>query len=85
MQFDLPDFCQVLVEYLHRISSNNIDLYLVPIGGHHSASSSYSLPIDAIQVWTTMQIQVKQYHWPSIAAQPQTLLASPSLKEWPMR
>ena len=83
-QFDLPDLRPALAEYLRRISSNDIDLYSVPIGGRRSASSSYSLPIDAVQVWTTMRIQVKQYHRPSIAAQPQTVSASPPLKEWPV-
>ena len=46
-QFDLPDLCPALAEYFHRSSSNNIDLYLVPIGVPLSPSSSYSLLIDA--------------------------------------
>lgn len=83
-KFDLPDLRPALAEYLRRISSNDVDLCSVPIGGRRSASSSYSLPVDSIQVWTTMRIQVKQYHRPSIAARPQTLMASPPSKEWPV-
>jgi hypothetical protein len=83
-QFDLPDLRPALAEYLRRTSSNDIDLASVPIGGRRSASSGCNLPIDSIQVWTTMRIQLKQYHRPSNAAQPHTLLASPPSKEWPV-
>ena len=83
-QFDLPDLRPALAEYLRRISSNGIDLASVPIGGRRSASSGCNLPIDYIQVWTTMRIQLKQYHRPSDTAQPHTLLASPPSKEWPV-
>ena len=82
-QFNLPDLCPALTEDLWRISSTDVDLTSILIGGHHSASSGYNLLFDSIQVWTTMWIQLKEYHWQSNTTQLHTLLASAPLKEWP--
>lgn len=83
-KFDLPDLQQALSDYLHHTADPDINMFTLPIGGQRPrAAAGGNLPFTSIQIWTSMRMQVKQYHYPQEAAEPRTVMVSPSSEEWP--
>ena len=73
--YDLPDLPAALVHYAHRVASGHLHLL---VGSHWLLASNASLPFNAIDIWTTMQIQAKAHCYPHDPLPPQTINAAPA-------
>ena len=81
-RFGLPDLIPSLSHFLHRLESGDS---LLSIGGRRHASSSLRpLPYREVQVWTSVILQLKEYHRPHIVLPPNRLNAHPPTKDWPL-
>ena len=73
--YNLPDLLAALVHYAHRVTSGHLHH---SVGGHWQLTSNASLPFNAVDIWTTMQIQGKAYHYPHDPLPPQTINVVPA-------
>ena len=73
--FDLPDLPAALAQYAHRVRSGHAHH---TVGGRRQLSSNAPLSFNAVDIWVTMQVQGKAYHYPHNPLPPQTVNASPA-------
>ncbi|KAI6019348.1 hypothetical protein PISMIDRAFT_99987 [Pisolithus microcarpus 441] len=77
--FDLPDLRPAICDYLDRCV-NSIDHHIT---GRRHASLNCGLPLDKIQIWTKVHIQVRNYHNPGMVEPTQTMNVTPPSQEHP--
>jgi hypothetical protein len=80
-KFHLPNLRAALADYLQQVLERGTHVEL--IGGHRVATS-YQLPFDWLEIWTSVQIQTTAYHDPSTVTPPMTVDALPPSKQWPL-
>lgn len=83
VKFDLPDLRQALADYIRHTADPSINILTLQIGGWRSAAPGCRLPSDMLRIWTKVRMQVTKFHYPGVAAEPRTVMSSPSLEEWP--
>jgi hypothetical protein len=79
--YNLPDLLPAFANYAHRIISCG-QLHH-PIGGRRHVLPTNLLPFAGVDVWVSVRIQTKGYHYPHEPLPPQTIIASPPSPDWP--
>ncbi|KAI6130716.1 hypothetical protein EDD16DRAFT_1700678 [Pisolithus croceorrhizus] len=77
--FDLPDLLSAIHDCFDRCA-NSIDH---DISGQRRASLNYSLPLNKIQIWTKIRMQVQNYHNPEMVEPAQMMNVTPPSQEHP--
>jgi len=73
--YNLPDLPAALAHYVHRAASGHLHH---TVGGRRLLAPNAGLPFDAVDIWTAMQVQGKEHHYPHDPLPPQTINAAPA-------
>ena len=82
VKFNIPDLAPALAHYLWQMEKQDNSVYT--IGGCHLANTDSSLPFHKLEIWSFLQIQLKDYFHPDIVLSPQKLHASLLSNDWPL-
>ena len=77
--FSLPDLRPAISDYLHRCTNQGDH----NITGRRRASLNCNLPLDRVQIWTKVRVQVRNYHDPELVEPAQTMNVTPPSQEYP--
>jgi hypothetical protein len=81
-KFKLLDLVPALKYFQLRLETGNQNS-LYAVGGRRPSVDGVILPFEKVEVWTSVLLQVKDYHHPEIVRDPERLNALPPNKEWP--
>ena len=81
VKFGIPDLASALSHFLYRLGQDKKSVYT--IGGRRPVSD-VALPFCELEVWSSVRMQVKDYHHPDIVLPPETLNAAPPSTDWPL-
>ena len=78
-KYGIPDIPAAFANYFHRIKTQQYHV----IGGRRPALvATDRLPLDVVDVWTSVRVQSKSYHYPHDPLPSQAVHASPPSSEW---
>lgn len=76
--YGIPDIPAAFANYFHRINNKQYHA----IGGRRPALGTNHLPFDVVDVWTSIRVQSKSYHYPHDPLPSQAVHASPPSSGW---
>ncbi|KAF8871276.1 hypothetical protein CPB84DRAFT_1818218 [Gymnopilus junonius] len=63
-QFDLPDLCPAIADYVAHLRNDTSDGFIRSVGGRRFAKPGCYLPVTHLEVWKKMRFQTTAYHYP---------------------
>lgn len=81
IKFNVPDLAPALFHFYRRLEQDQKALYT--IGGRRPAITNSSLPFHQLEVWSSVRMQLKDYHCPDVVLPSVKLNALPPSADWP--